>query len=703
MGVTDNRAANSIRYGIQRNNIEQASSSWLNYNGVPYSKIVLWSESHDTYANDDYSGESTKFSQAEINRSWAVITARQFPALYYVRPDNPRSQRMGQPSGNTAWKDKEVVEVNKSHNAFVGESEYMSDSGNTVIVERGTSGVVLVNMNGCGSQVCVKVNKMKDGTYKDQVTGGTFTVSGGMISGNIGSKGVAVVYNPTSIPPLGSVYATPTSTSFTDTLTVTLSANNLTDTKYSTSEGASGSFTSGTKITLGASTSVGSTVTLELTGKKADGSSATTKYTYIKKDPNAVTKIYFDNSSYNWSKVYAYIYSKTGSIVNPTPAPTPIPQPTPSTSGNILFTNSLGWGKVYAYFFNANGTVGNEWPGQQMPAVGDNGYGSTNYSVAIPSGATTVVFTDNYGTQTGDLTLSGGVAGYWLDGSASNAIPWYSSSSSASTGSVDTPPCNAAWPGQLMTLDAATGYYSLTVPDDFQNGLVIFSDGTDSASKRYPADMEDGLPIGGTSMLFSSGNSWKPLPLHKPVPSKLSVTLSVSSSSVKVGESVKLSASAANANGTVSYTFKAGSETVPASGSTATWTPSSAGTVTFTVTAKDSSGTATDTKSTTVIKKEEPKPDELVLDASSSTAHIDFINNNSVTFTASASGGEGAYEYAFYYKKSSSDSFVLARDYSTKTSVSITPKAPTSYVIRVKVKDASGTVKVKYLYFTAVK
>jgi hypothetical protein len=41
---------------------------------------------------------------------------------------------------------------------------------------------------------------MEDGTYKDQVSGGTFTVSNGKITGNVGSTGVAVVYNTSQNP-----------------------------------------------------------------------------------------------------------------------------------------------------------------------------------------------------------------------------------------------------------------------------------------------------------------------------------------------------------------------------------------------------------------------------------------------------------------------------------------------------------------------
>ena len=89
---------------------------------------------------------------------------------------------------------------------------------------------------------------------------------------------------------------------------------------------------------------------------------------------------------------------------------------TPQPSGNtIQFTDNQGWGTVYAYFFDANGnTVGSEWPGTQMGDPSDNGFGQTNYSVSVPSGATTVVFSNGNGAQTVDTEL--GHTGYYTDG-----------------------------------------------------------------------------------------------------------------------------------------------------------------------------------------------------------------------------------------------------------------------------------------------
>ena len=558
IAVTDNRAGNSTRYGVRDGDIGKAANSSLTYNGVEADKLVLWAESHDTYANDNFTGESASFSQDQINRTWAIVAAREFAALYYIRPSNTSAQ-MGTASGNTSWKNKEVAEVNKFHNAFSGQSEYMSSSGNCVLVERGTEGVVIVNISGNSQQFSAKVNKMADGTYTDQVTGNKFTVSGGQISGQIGSTGIAVVYNPDDIV-TGSVSASPsTGTSFTDTLTVTLSAKDVTNAKYTTSEGASGSYTNGQTITVGASTSVGSSVTVTVSGTKSDGSSATATYTYSKKDPNAVTTIYFDNTSYNWDNVYVYVYNGSGSSSGGDSGGSSSGGDSgggssTTTSGEIYFTDSLNWGTVYAYFFNNSGTCGLEWPGTQMTSYETNPYGQTNYKVSIPSGATSVVFNNNNGTQTGDLTLSG-VTGYYLDGSADNAKPWASTSSSTSAVSViktssssattSTVTENAAWPGVKMTKNAE-GLYEYTVPDNLVNGYVMFSDGTDTASKRYPADGETGLKLNDTSMKFSAGNKWEEY-TPTPVTTDPSVTANKASGTTFTTETLDVTLTLANA------------------------------------------------------------------------------------------------------------------------------------------------------------
>ena len=51
-----------------------------------------------------------------------------------------------------------------------------------------------------------------------------------------------------------------------------------------------------------------------------------------------------------------------------------------------------------------------------------------------------------------------------------------------------------------------------------RNVPVIFSDGSGSATNRYPADMEPGLPINDTSKKFGANHSWEAYTPVKPVP-----------------------------------------------------------------------------------------------------------------------------------------------------------------------------------------
>ena len=90
-----------------------------------------------------------------------------------------------------------------------------------------------------GGSITVELtaNKMKDGTYKDQVTGNSFTVSGGKIRGTVGSTGIAVVYNAESLnEPKVSASPANNSSFRTDTLAVTLNCKNVASATYTTSE-----------------------------------------------------------------------------------------------------------------------------------------------------------------------------------------------------------------------------------------------------------------------------------------------------------------------------------------------------------------------------------------------------------------------------------------------------------------------------------
>ena len=68
-----------------------------------------------------------------------------------------------------------------------------------------------------------------------------------------------------------------------------------------------------------------------------------------------------------------------------------------------------------------------------------------------------------------------------------------------------------------------------------------------------------------------------------------------------------------------------------------------------------------------------------------------------------ASGGLGDYQYAVYYKKSSSNKWTKLRGYGTSNIIMLTPKAAVSYDVRVDIMDKSGTVVSKTLSLNVTK
>lgn len=188
--VTDNSWSNMIRNSVIGG--QSASSfSYSYHKDATASQLVVWAESHDNYAGDG----SNQMSVQNINKTWALVAARaDAMGLYLARPSNFYPQKLGEAT-MSGWNYDEVGAVNRFHNAFIGQSEYVDNENGIAYVERGDSGVILVNCGGTGTDVNVAANQMKNGTYVDQITGNTFRVSGGRITGKIGSTGIAVVYN----------------------------------------------------------------------------------------------------------------------------------------------------------------------------------------------------------------------------------------------------------------------------------------------------------------------------------------------------------------------------------------------------------------------------------------------------------------------------------------------------------------------------
>ena len=319
--VTNNKYANNMRAGIKNRNADSAKFTNNDIFGSNGNEWVLWNESHDTYAGDYGENTDAEFDDEEMALAWCVVASRTSPALYFSRPIANKGDgawkgaALGQHT--SMYKDVRIAAMNKFHNYFAGQTEYVTTSDNVLVVERGTTGVALVNFNRGSKSVNIKVNKMADGTYKDQVTGSEFKVSNGTLTGNIGSGGVAAVYNP------GPVILTPVPTiskeggNFTtDTLELTLGFKNATSGTYKIGNGDTKTYTSGTKVTIGADMSYGDSVTITLTATDGTQTSEPKTFTFTKVEQTG-NVAYFSIPS-GWSEpVYCYAYdSATEKVSN---------------------------------------------------------------------------------------------------------------------------------------------------------------------------------------------------------------------------------------------------------------------------------------------------------------------------------------------------------------------------------------------------
>ena len=74
-----------------------------------------------------------------------------------------------------------------------------------------------------------------------------------------------------------------------------------------------------------------------------------------------------------------------------------------------------------------------------------------------------------------------------------------------------------------------------------------------------------------------------------------------------------------------------------------------------------------------------------------------------IIINASATGGLGEYQYKVYYKREYNTEWVTKQRYSTNSTISIMPKAATTYDVSVKVKDSNGTVVKKRFKISVTK
>ena len=381
--------------------IKNAVTGEYSGNPIPYypstnftaANTMLWDESHDTYVD----GSTTSLNTTQRGKIWALVAGRSgISSVYLARPsDNTNTNDLyniaiGE-ARKTSWSNATTKAINQFHNYFIGQAEYCSNSGGTAWIERGTTGAMIVNLGGTTAKnVSLKANKLTAGTYKDAITGNTFTVSGGYIKGSVGSTGVAVIYENNEAPK-------PTDPPETYILG-DVDGNGEVD---------SADATLIQRYTVELSTL--SEKQLLAGDVDGDGFVTTIDATFVQRYVAKMSVKYDIGKEKEVKPV-----QPTTPVVYPT---TPIVYPTdPVTHDSFLLTDNFGWGSAYVYAWDADGNaIGGEWPGTSQAQTQVNEYGETQFVCQVPEGAVGVILNNGSGAQTEDIT-DFSYDGYWMDG-----------------------------------------------------------------------------------------------------------------------------------------------------------------------------------------------------------------------------------------------------------------------------------------------
>lgn len=203
IGVSDTVFSADFTSAVRDGTIYKTTGYWSR-RGVSADKIVLWAESHDSYANEVSGGGWTKnLDQNVIDKAYAILAARaNSQTLYLSRPSEKQHQNIyyGK-KGSTHFTSAEVAAVNRFHNAMVGKAERVISASAHYAVLRENGGAVIVAKTSDSDVSVSNSNKMVPvGTYTDEVSGSTFTVTEKNITGHVGSTGIAVIYNAQATP-----------------------------------------------------------------------------------------------------------------------------------------------------------------------------------------------------------------------------------------------------------------------------------------------------------------------------------------------------------------------------------------------------------------------------------------------------------------------------------------------------------------------
>ena len=632
------------------------------------SNLVTWVESHDTYANDHK--ETVALTNEQIKLGWAIIAGRaDSTPLFFNRTAGGYLAGSIGSAGDNMWKDPIVVAANNFRNAMAGENEYVRTQGNNLfITERGTSGVMIVNVGGSTNVNCD--TKLPNGQYKDTVSGNTFTVSNGKLTGNIGNRTIATIILKDVVKEPTVSSSVETGTKFVDSINVTLTAQNTTKATYSINGGVAKTYTNGQKITLGSDIAVGETVKLTLVGENSEGKTVTKTYTYKKvAKPIVTTSVAKIKLPSGWSSANIYVYDESGSTVKELAA---WPGAAMTNEGNGVYSYTLpeGWGDNTQVIFN-NGN-------NQIPAAQEPGF-------VLPTGST-MIYENGTWKNAGVVVKEPVVSSSVVSGTEfinSLQVTLNAENTTKATYSINGGVAKTYTNGQKITLgsDIAVGEtVKLTLVGENSEGKTV--------TKTYTYK-KVAKPIVTTSVAkIKLPSGWSSANIY---------VYDESGSTVKELAAWPGAAMTNEGNGVYSYTlpegwgdntqviFNNGNNQIPAAQQPGFVLP--AGNI----------GTYADGRWT--LEEEIIPTEPIEINSFTTNKTSPQIADTTITLTADANGGAGALQYKFVAKNISTGNEKVISNFSSSNSVKWTPTVAGTYEVKVIVKDSEDATEYKTIEF----
>ena len=376
---------------------------------------------------------------------------------------------------------------------------------------------------------------------------------------------------------------------------------------------------------------------------------------------------------------------------------------TPYIENGVYFEKPSSWGtgiNVYIYDSSTDKAIGSGWPGTAMTSGGDNVY----YYEFKPSSSTVkVIFND--GSNQVPASQQPGFdfvnRGYYTTNGYDHTVEKETT--------VDVTSVSLDKTTATVNVGSTVKLTATVAPSNATDSTVTWS-----SSNTSVATVSNGTVTGkaaGTAVITAASSNGKKatatITVKQITTTGLTNNSTISASSVTYGGKVTLTGKASGGTSPYQYAFYAKLSTstyystLKDFSTTATYafTPAHTGTYNIHIKVKDSSGaTASKFINLTV------KPQTTTALKNNSTISATSIDlGSSVTVTGYASGGTSPYQYAVYYKKSSSTYFTTVSKYSTARTAKITPAGTGTYNVRVYVKDSKNTTAIKNFNVTVTK